>query len=576
MPRASRMPCRGPAGVAFLLLGAAAAVPGGAAAQTAPVAAPLRAVAAAREGPPGQWAPRGAPGFPPAPKRCLELPVADRCACLEWLGQDWAGTRRYAAANARLPPARRGERRVVFFGDSITDNWSQPGSAGFFPGRPYVNRGIGSQSTSQMLVRFRRDVVALAPAVVVILAGTNDVSGNSGPTPPAVTARNLATMTELARLAGIRVVLATLLPVRDGLPGGDGKPVMRTAERPLARIAALNRWIVTFARENGLVLLDYHAALADETGQLRAGMSRDGVHPGQAGYAVMAPLAEKAIAAALKARPLPAAARGMKPVVVPPVDELPADSHDDTTPRVRLSPRGCNALATAEQRCACLAVVLRNWGGLDRHAAANAAEAGADEAMRASAVFFGESMIAAWAQQPGGFFPGKAYLPRGVEWQTTDQMLLRFRQDVLELRPRAVVIAPGLGDLIGETGRKSLAEIQDNLEAMSALARLHGIAVVLAGFPPASDGKRRPDGRRAFHSGELPPAHIAALNVWLAAHAARHGDVYLDWHRALADPSGQLADQLTDDGLLPNAAGFNAMTPLAEEAVSAARAGKPR
>jgi lysophospholipase L1-like esterase len=250
---------------------------------------------------PGQWAPPPAGArFPVWPKGCLTrfTDPAERSACLEQVGKDWSRLARYAAANSALTPPAKNERRVVFFGDSITDNWSKPEHGGFFPGKRYINRGIGGQTTGQMLGRFRADVIGLAPRATVILAGTNDVAGNAGPTPPEVIQGNLASMAELAKLHGIRVVLATLLPVCDCKQSPEGKPIARTADRPPASIIALNDWIKDYARKNGHVLLDYHRALADTSGSLKADLTYDGLHPNAAGYAVMAALAEKAIASA--------------------------------------------------------------------------------------------------------------------------------------------------------------------------------------------------------------------------------------------------------------------------------------
>jgi lysophospholipase L1-like esterase len=206
---------------------------------------------------------------------------------------------RYAEANAALVPRRPGETRVVFFGDSITDNWSRDGFGGFFPGKPYVNRGISGQTTSQMLLRFRADVIALRPVVVVILAGTNDVAGNTGPVALDVIEQNLASMAELAKAHGIRIVLASLLPVSDDKRDKSGAPLVRTAARPPASLHALNAWMADYARRNGHVYLDYLTPMADEKGALKAALTDDGLHPNAAGYAVMAPLAERAIAQAL-------------------------------------------------------------------------------------------------------------------------------------------------------------------------------------------------------------------------------------------------------------------------------------
>lgn len=253
---------------------------------------------------PGQYA--AAPAewrYPVWPGGCARFAGEQRVACLEFAAFDFGTLARFAAANAALAPARPGERRVVFFGDSITDNWSKAGYGGFFPGRPYLNRGIGGQTTSQMLLRYRADVIALRPAAVVILAGTNDIAGNSGPTTPERVEANLATMAELAKLHGVRVVLASLLPVADDKKDPSGQPIVRTSQRPPAVIARLNAFLAGYARENGHVYLDYQQAVADAQGAFRPDLNDDGLHPNAAGYAVMAPLAEAALARALAARP---------------------------------------------------------------------------------------------------------------------------------------------------------------------------------------------------------------------------------------------------------------------------------
>ncbi len=275
--------------------------------QTAPArpAAASTAVAPVDQTPiidfPGQYAPRAAgEKFPVFPKGCSRLDAAlERLACAEYVLADWPRLGRYAAANAALVAAGAVDNRVVFFGDSITDNWSKRGYGGFFPGKPYVNRGIGGQTTAQMLVRFRADVIALKPKAVVILAGTNDLAGNSGVTTPEAIQDSLAGMVDLARQAGIRVVLASILPVTDAKKSLDGTPINRTRDRPPEAIRSLNSWMAGLARRQRLVYLDYHTALASAEGALRPELTDDGLHPNQAGYAVMAPLAEKAIARAL-------------------------------------------------------------------------------------------------------------------------------------------------------------------------------------------------------------------------------------------------------------------------------------
>lgn len=206
---------------------------------------------------------------------------------------DWAGMGRYAAENATLPAPAKGERRVVFYGDSITDAWGRGANTGaFFAGKPYVNRGISGQTTPQMLVRFEQDVVRLRPAAVVILAGTNDVAGNTGPETPQMIEDNFRAMAAIAKANGIKVVLASITPAY----AYPWKPEVK----PVAEIGELNAWMKQFCASEGLVYLDYFTALADGRGGMREGTSFDGVHPNAAGYAVMGPLAEEAIAEALR------------------------------------------------------------------------------------------------------------------------------------------------------------------------------------------------------------------------------------------------------------------------------------
>jgi lysophospholipase L1-like esterase len=209
---------------------------------------------------------------------------------------DWPNLARYREANRSLPP---GEPRVVFMGDSITDSWQQPRFGGFFPGKPYIDRGISGQTTPQMLLRFRRDVIDLKPKAVVILAGTNDISGNTGPATNEEIQGNLASMSELAHANNIRVVFASITPV-SAYHVIPSRPVPQTSTRPMARIRALNDWMKSYAAARGDVYLDYFSAMVDETGHMRADLTEDDLHPNAKGYAVMAPLAEAAIARALR------------------------------------------------------------------------------------------------------------------------------------------------------------------------------------------------------------------------------------------------------------------------------------
>jgi acyl-CoA thioesterase-1 len=204
---------------------------------------------------------------------------------------DWAFLARYREANAALGDPRPGEQRVVFMGNSITDAWAKSFPA-MFPGKPYVGRGISGQTTPQMLVRFRQDVIDLKPRVVVILAGINDIAGNTGPATQAMIADNLKSMTEIAKANGIAVVLSSVLPAYD-FP-------WRRGIGPAPKVVALNAWIKCYAAQMGAVYLDYYSRMVDAHGGLSPEMASDGVHPTEAGYRIMAPLAEAAIQEALK------------------------------------------------------------------------------------------------------------------------------------------------------------------------------------------------------------------------------------------------------------------------------------
>ncbi len=218
-------------------------------------------------------------------------PPAERLRLYEERLADWPQLARYREGNAQIGAPKPGEARVVFLGDSITEGW--PRRAGsFFPGMPYVNRGIFGQTTPQMLLRFRADVIALKPRAVVILAGSNDLAGKTGPSSLAMIEDNLASMTELAQANGIKVVLASLLPVNDYV-----EP--RTFRRSPQKIVELNAWIKAYAQRKNSVYLDYYAALVDARGALKKELSDDGLHPNAAGYALMTPLAQRAIESAL-------------------------------------------------------------------------------------------------------------------------------------------------------------------------------------------------------------------------------------------------------------------------------------
>ena len=199
----------------------------------------------------------------------------------------------FREADAGLAAPGKGEQRVVFFGDSITEGWKLDQS---FPGKPYVNRGISGQTTPQMLLRFRQDVIDLHPKAVVILAGTNDLAGTTGPLHNEDIESNYASMADLARANGIRIVFSSVLPVHNYSQGGEDY----FAQRPMARILALNAWLRDYCARKRIVFLDYFRAMVDDKGMLRKELADDGLHPNPAGYKIMAPLAEAAIGKALK------------------------------------------------------------------------------------------------------------------------------------------------------------------------------------------------------------------------------------------------------------------------------------
>ena len=205
--------------------------------------------------------------------------------------QDWANLNRYAEENKSIGAPKPAEKRVVFLGNSITEGWVKA-DPDFFNGKPYIGRGISGQTTPQMLVRFRQDVIELKPSVVVILAGTNDIAGNSGPTTLETIMGNIASMAQLARANKIRVVLSSVLPAFDY----PWKPGLQPAEK----IVALNNMIRNYARANKVVYLDYFSSMADDRKGLKKELGDDGVHPNLAGYKIMEPLADKAIKTALK------------------------------------------------------------------------------------------------------------------------------------------------------------------------------------------------------------------------------------------------------------------------------------
>jgi len=226
-----------------------------------------------------------------APDQALQKYRESKAATLR---DDFGELARYRDANSALQQPAPGESRVVFFGDSITDIWHLDE---YFTGKPYINRGIGGQTTPQMLIRFRQDVINLQPKVVVILAGTNDIAGNTGPMRLEDIEANYASMAEIARASNIHVVFSSVLPVNNYTPQSQNL----FAGRPPEKILELNRWLKNHCASNpaGCLYLDYFTAMVDDKGFMKKELADDGLHPNAAGYKIMAPLAESAIEKAL-------------------------------------------------------------------------------------------------------------------------------------------------------------------------------------------------------------------------------------------------------------------------------------
>ena len=224
-------------------------------------------------------------------KKNLEKEAKAKKAYEEWLKLDWPNLKNFREDNAKVGLPAANENRVVFMGNSITIGWINI-DPGFFAGKPYIDRGIGGQTTPQMLIRMRADVINLKPKVVVILAGTNDIAGNTGPSTLEMIEDNLASMADVSKANGIKPILCSVLPAYDY----PWKPGLK----PYEKISLLNAWIKEYAAKHGMLYLDFYSAMVDDRPGMKIEFSKDGVHPNMAGYKVMEPLVEAAIAKALK------------------------------------------------------------------------------------------------------------------------------------------------------------------------------------------------------------------------------------------------------------------------------------
>jgi lysophospholipase L1-like esterase len=227
----------------------------------------------------------------PPPVKIQNATPAPMSAHEEQLKNDWPWLARFKEADLKLAAPAPGENRVVFMGDSITEGWHFEGPDGSFPGKPYINRGISGQTSPQMVLRFRQDVIELQPKVVVILAGTNDIAGNTGPISIEDIEGNITSMAELARAHDIALVLSSVTPVNNYTPVSQ----RFFADRPPSEILRLNEWMKAYCVSTNCYYLDYFDSMVDGSGLLRRGLSEDGLHPNDAGYKIMAPLAQSAI-----------------------------------------------------------------------------------------------------------------------------------------------------------------------------------------------------------------------------------------------------------------------------------------
>ena len=406
---------------------------------------------------------------------------------------DWAGFDRYAEANKEVKESPL----VVFMGDSITDFWGQY-RPGFFTDHNYLCRGIGAQTVEHMLSRFHADVVDLHPRAVAILAGINNIAGNNGK----ITFENIvgciASMCETAKANGIVPIICSLLPC--------DRFFWNTEAKPAQDVIRLNGMLKAYADKAGVAYVDYHSQMGLPDGSLPKEYSEDGCHPTVAGYekmeAIIVPEIDRILAAAGPARPA-----GPAPQAGPARPAGPSD-----------------------------------WGNFKRYEEANASVASAP-----LMVLMGDSITDYWYDTDPDFFTRNNFVGRGIAGQTASQMLVRFKQDVIALKPKAVAIMAGTNDLCQNMMGQSYYPDQtiiDNTVAMCELAEAAGIKVLLCSITPVAHYMPIPD----MDAG----TRIVALNKRLKAYADSHKNVtYVDYHTPLADAELGLADDSSYDGVHP-------------------------
>jgi len=408
---------------------------------------------------------------------------------------DWAGFDRYAEANKEVKESPL----VIFMGDSITDFWGQY-RPGFFTDHNYLCRGIGAQTVEHMLARFHADVVDLHPRAVAILAGINNIAGNNGKIAFENVVGCIASMCETAKANGIIPVICSLTPC--------DRFFWNTEAQPAQDVIRLNGMLKDYATRNGVEYVDYHSKMALPDGSLPKEYSEDGCHPTVAGY-------EK-----------------MEEIIVPELDRILAAA----PARQAAAPARQGAPTMPRQ------TGPSDWGNFKRYEEANAAVTTAP-----LVVLMGDSITDYWYDTDPDFFTKNNFAGRGIAGQTASQMLVRFKQDVINLKPKAVAIMAGTNDLCQNMMGQSYYPDQtiiDNTVAMCELAEAAGIKVLLCSITPVAHYMPIPD----MDAG----TPIVNLNKQLKAYADSHKNVtYVDYHTPLADDELGLADNCSYDGVHP-------------------------